>query len=397
MSFLSAIEIADLHQQAYIAVLDSLIDWGDKADFAEKVGITPRFFRYLRDPCDNRHPSQETAAAIANALPLPTTQKQAVLEHMILARESQVEANDAIQSQLPDRPIEDLLDELRRLSQEASFASDPEESRKKHRIVHKASDHLLNSATLNPYPLATTELCLIANEAESVLNRHVEALSHAMRARSITERVNLRELSIRQRMTFVDLRINALRLEAVSYSNLDSFKRAISVHERAEQLLATEQFKHRSDFWKPHLYRDKINAIRGMPRFAISTAEGVVHQVNDALETGVYTPKEAELLSFLIHSSLVRTYLKHGSSRSVKKAKHVLNAKLDPNHELEYIGPLHQTLLLRTWARYYGEQGDRQGWQHFISSALETALAAGLQHQVDEIRAEYQDSIRRGL
>lgn len=397
MSFLSAVEKADLHRQTYIAVLDSLVDWGSRADFAEKVGITSRFFRYLRDPYDNRYPSPETAVAIANALPLPSTQKKALLEHMILARESQVEANEVIQSQLPDRPIEDHLDELRRLSQEASFASDPEESRKKHRIVHKASDYLLKSADLRPYPLATIELCLLATEAESVLNRQVEALSHARRARSIAERVNLRELSLQQRSRFIDLKINALRLEAVSYSNLDSFKKAIAVHERTEQLLTTREFEHRSDFWKPHLYRDKINAIKGEPRFAISTAEGLVHQVNDALETGVYAPKESELLSFLIHSSLVRTYLKHGSSRSVKKAKHILNTNLDPTQELEYIGPLHITLLLKTWARYYRDQGDRRGWQHFIGSALETALAAGLQHQVDEIRAEYQDSIRRGL
>lgn len=379
-----------MHRDTYIAVLRGALPYGEKGPFATRVGLTPQYLSYLLDHYDHRVPSPQTATTIAYNLPLPPTQKHALAEHMILASESRQKARCAINLQLFDRPLDDFLQELRALNHLASFASDPRQSRDKYRLLRDATSLFLQSLDMRSSPLAVIELCLMAHEAETVLNRQVDAVYHATTAEFIAdELVNLRQLPSSQRSRFLDFRINAPRLRAVSYSNLGWFKGAINYCEKAEELLSLQEFKHRSDFWKPHLYRDKINALRGKPRYALTTAEGLVDQVADALATGVYSPREAELLSFLIHSSLVRTYLKHGTGRSLKKAEHVLNAQLDPTYELEYIGPLHQTTLLRTWASFCQRRGDPTGWQYFINRALETALTAGLRHQADQIHAQH--------
>lgn len=397
MSFISAIEVADLHQETYATILDSLIEWGDKKDFAKKVGISPRFFRYLCDPYNDRHPSRDTAYAIANALPLPTTQKQSLVEHMLLAKDSQRKAHRILRSQLPDRPIEDFLSKLRELNEEATFGSDLEKSERRCRVLQKASSCLVRHLSIGRDPLALMEAALFANDMESILKRQVDALWHAKLARFTGQRANMKELSAKQRSEFIDLRINAARLEAVSYANLGASERAITVCEKTEQLLSREEFKHRADYWKPHLYRDKLKAIREKSRFAISTAESLADEVMRALESDIYLPKESELLSSLIHSSLVRTYVKHGSNRSLKKAKRLLKTKLTRAQDLDYAGPLHRTTLLKTWAQFYWQVGDRQAWRHFVLSALEVATAAGLEDQVQKINSNYGNLLNSKL
>ncbi len=81
--------------------------------------------------------------------------------------------------------------------------------------------------------------------------------------------------------------------------------------------------QYRAEFWKPQLYRDKINAMSGKPRFALREAEALADHSDP-------------LLVFLIERSLARAYIPYGN----RKKAHRLN-------ELPRTATSHQRSLLR--------------------------------------------------
>jgi tetratricopeptide (TPR) repeat protein len=341
-----------------------------------------------RDP-DNlrelkRTPSPKVAKRIVYALPLSEEQRQSLLEHMVLASERRLRAYNAIRSELPDRPIDDFLSELRQAHQQASFAHDFSLSRAKYRVVREGSGAVLKQLNLDRHPLAFVELCFLRHDAQCVLNRPDDALWYAKLARSVLETLDPSEYR-RHREKIDDLVVNAIRAEAVAYHNLKLFREAYRCCEEAE---ASPAIKRHLDFWKPHLYRDKINALVGIPRFAITEAEGLAEQVQTVCEKDIYREEENNLLLFLIRESLARSYIQHGNFR---KAERILQSELERMDRLSYLGPLHRTLLLRTYARLCWKQGDHYGWQHLIHLALVISFEAGLDHQVSEIQTEYGD------
>ena len=389
MSFLQVVEEAQLHRETYIGVLDGLLRrQGSKRDLTERVGIAPRYLSYLLDPYGNRIPSRELAECIASSLPMPAEQSQKLLEHMILASEKRVRAQEFAQQGLPSHAVGDWAKAVREAYEQASFSRDPLQSRVKYRLVQEAGSLAIKSLIASRDPLAVVELCLMAHEAACVLNRPVDALWHAKRARFIMEGLDELELDpLRERV--VDQVINSIRAEAVASTNLGLFKQAYACCERAKALLATRRFRHRGEFWIPHLHRDMMKALAGKPRFAISEAVGLANQVESACDKDIYSTSENELLVFLIHSSLARSYTQYGGKRNQKTAESVLRAELDRLGKMARVGSLHRAQLLRSYARLRWEQGDREGWRHFITSVLEIALSAGLEHQIHRLREEY--------
>ncbi len=224
------------------------------------------------------------------------------------------------------------------------------------------------------------------NDIQCVLNRADDALWHAKVAHMLLQ--TLDPSSYRQAREQIDnLLVNAIRSEAVAYHNLKLIRKANDCCDEAERTLA---FKRNSSFWTPHLYRDKISALADKPRFSITDAVVLADQVQDVCEGDTFSSEENELLTILAKHHLARAYLQHGNLR---KAEVILQSELERAMKLTYIGPLHRTLLLRTYARLSWRKGDLSGWKHFISNALELALSAGLSHQLIEMQKEYQDAL----
>lgn len=392
MSWLCFLEEAQLHREVYIAVLNGLLKArGSKQALAKKVGITPQYLSYILDPWNIRTPSPKVAEAIVAALPLPLGQKHVLLEHMILANERRVQMHGSISQKLTAYDldeIDEILRCLRETHQQAMFTADPSQAKVKYKLVYEMSSFLIRIINPRQNPLAFVELCFLGHDSGCVLNRQIDALWFAKQARFVVESAQLCELR-QPKEIFIDSKINAIRAEAVSYHNLKLFKPAYYCCEEAEELLATRNFKGRYDFWKPHLLRDKINALVGMPRFAITEAEGLAHQVEKSCEKDIYTDEEKELLVFLIRSSLSRAYIKYGGIRNWRKAEHLLRTEFERMGKMERIGPLHQTLLMRTYARLRWMEGDQEGWRYFINHSIKTAIDAGLDHQIQEIHHEY--------
>lgn len=93
------------------------------------------------------------------------------------------------------------------------------------------------------------------------------------------------------------------------------------------------------------------------------------------------------LLSFLIQVSLARALIKH---QNFKDAYRVLVGDLDRLHSTSNLGPLHQVIFLRTFARLYSAQQARgPEWEYLVHEAVRIASEAGLEHQSDELRREF--------
>lgn len=388
MSLISILEEAQLHREVYIAVLKGLLKTrGSKQALAQKVGITPQYLSYILDPYNIRVLHPQTAKAIVNALRLPKDQRDSLLEHMILSSERRLRAREMIEQEVSDDGIEERLKELRKFHQQATFGSDPSQAKALYRFVYQSSSALIRSMNPRKNPLAFVELCFLGHDSGCVSNRQVDALWFAKQAHFVMETI-LHDFSVLD-STIVDFNVNALRAEAVSYHNLGLYKEAYRACEQAEALLSKKGYRRRYEFWVPHLYRDKVNALAGIHRFAISEVEGLVHRVEDVCEKDIYRDEEKELLLFLIHSSLARAYITRGGKRNLRKASRLLIPEFEHMEGMGRIGPLHKVLLTRTLARSSWLQGDVEEWRYFIRIAADIAAASGLQHQVGEIYREY--------
>jgi hypothetical protein len=288
-----------------------------------------------------------------------------------------------------ERPVEELLAELREGHQQATFAHDPSTARIKYRVVRDGSGALLKRVNPSREPLAFVELCLLRHDTQSVLNGLVDALWHARIARTVLE--DLRPNDFREdRERLGDFMVNAIRSEAVSYHNLGLAREAYRQCQEAEVAPAIRQ---RLSFWRAHIFRDKMNALANMPRFAISEAEGLAQQAEDACERGAHRKEERDVLVLLIRESLSRCYIRHGSARSLRKAGAKLESLVEEAETLAYVGPLHRTLVWRSHARLCWQRGDQKGWQDSVRHALDVAREAGLDHQVSYIAKEYGQAL----
>ncbi|MCS7260368.1 MAG: helix-turn-helix domain-containing protein [Anaerolineae bacterium] len=381
MRFLEIAWQAQLHREVYIAMLNSALRaWGSKRRFAERVGISPQYLSYLCDPYNIRTPSVQLAQKIADILPISLEQRKSLLEHMLSANERRLQLNTFPRSGIHDCTVESYLVELRRMHQMATFSGNAPLTKIQYGVIREISITLIKNLDPIANPLAFVELCLLLSEVQCVLDRPDSALYYAKIARSVMESADPSDFW-RDRERFESFQINAILAEAVAYHNLKLFDNAYDCCLQAE---ATEAMKHQPKFWKPHLYRDKINALIGKPRFTLGEAEGLANRVRDICtqRAGEFDP----LLELLINRSLGQAYIQYGN---LKKAHRLLQTLIDQMETTPHVGALHKVLLLRTFASLLWKQNALSDWKSFIKSARDIATEAGLHHQIHEIEQEY--------
>jgi hypothetical protein len=389
MGILDSIHEAQLHREVYVAVLNSTLqEPGSKRHLAEHIEVSQQYLSYLLNPETDdsssfRIPSSKVAEKIANALPLEQEQREHLLNHMYLARDSTSQITQTLHSELLARPIEDILAELRNAQQQANFALDPHISKMKHLVVRDICKMLLAYPVLYTYPLSTVEVCMILHDAQCILNRTEDALYHAKLAHAIMDSLSRNDYRDKER--FDSYQIEVIRAEARAYSDLRLYREA---YDKCLQAEASDAVRYQSEACLPQLYRDKLQALCRKPRFALSEAEGLAANVRAICDSA--TNELAPRWLFMADQYLVRAYLKH---QNMKKARRLLNGLFDRINTTSHLGPLHHTMFLKTYANFCWEEGDYLEWEYFLKRALTNAVDAGLAHQISDIKRTYGSTI----
>ncbi len=389
MGILDSIHEAQLHREVYVAILNSTLQRpGGKRGLAEQIEVSQQYLSYLLNPQTDdlsnfRNPSSKVADKIANALPLEREQREQLLKHMYLARDRASQITQALRSELLARPIGDFLTELRGAYQEANFATDPHISRMKYLFVRDSCKMLLEYPVLYTYPLNTVEVCLLLHDAQCILNWTEDALYHAKLARAIMDSLSRNDYRDKER--FDSYQFEALRAEARAYSDLRLYREAYDTCLHAEM---SDAMRYQSEACIPQLYRDKLQALCRKPRFALSEAEGLVAKVRAICDSAKNDLAPRWL--FMANQYLARAYLAH---HNIKKAKKLLTGIFEQMPTIPHLGPLHQTLFLKTYARFRWEEGDSTEWEYFLKQALTYAVDAGLAHQISDIKRTYGQAL----
>ena len=150
----------------------------------------------------------------------------------------------------------------------------------------------------------------------------------------------------------------------------------------------SDTMRYQSEACIPQLYRDKLQALCRKPRFALSEAEGLVAKVRATCDGS--NNDLAPRWLFMANQYLVRAYLNH---QNIKKARKLLATLFEERNTIPHLGPLHQTMFLKTHAKLCWEEGDSAEWEYFIKHALTYAVDAGLAHQISDIKRTYGHTI----
>ncbi|MEZ4728072.1 MAG: hypothetical protein R3E79_13155 [Caldilineaceae bacterium] len=385
MHYLELAHEAQLHREAYIALLDGLLQsTAAKRHFAQRVGITPQYLSYLLNPFD-RTPGPDLARKMVDALPLDVTARDPLLQHLLLSSERRLQAHRTAQQEFPQVNLATHMALIQQAQTAANFAQHPEQAKAQQQALQATGALLLQQMSPMCYPLDYAQLCLWLHSVESARDLHANAIYHAKKARAVLGNFVRTDFGPAERERFADLAFHALRLEAVTYYNLKVARAAYDLCCAGEAL---PEVKQRPQTWLPHLYRDKINAYAELPRFSIRAAEAWAHHGKQLCEQIAHD--EAPLWALMLDRSLARAYLRYGN---VKKAMVLLQPFVEQVNRLPLVGVLHRVSFLRVYAEALWLSGERQAWESVIASTLHLASSAGLTHQIAEIKKRYGASV----
>lgn len=373
-----------IHRQVYIATLRGVLrSSAQHKEFAPRVDISRGYLQYVLQPFNPRSPGPATAERIARALPMTRQEQDDVLEHMLLAGERRLRAWRAAQQVVNEASPRDVLESIRAAHWTATYSADPSEAGAAYVAVRDRAIGLLSAAQAAPHRLLVVEACLLAHDAQSVANRTGEALYYAMAAEAIMGRLSRQDYT-RDRPRFDHLKVNALYAKCVSLNSLGAINQADLAFQAAAAVAATTSAAQ--DQWGPHINRSRIGALSARPRFRLYEIEGLVEQVRRGLDrqADALTPQFA----LLTDVSLARAYLRHGSDLSLRKAARLLAAHETSVSGMPLLGPLRKVVTLKELARLSRAIGDVERAYRFSNEAIAVATAAGLDHQVGQLRRE---------
>ncbi|HEY7346695.1 MAG TPA: helix-turn-helix transcriptional regulator [Ktedonobacterales bacterium] len=369
---------AQLHKETYSAVLNSALKPpGTKQSFAEQVGISPQYLSYLLDPNDPRTPGPAVAQKIAAASPLDPEQRASLFEHLFLASQRRLERERSRREVASHSPLTAQVAMLGYAHHLACASTDHLQIRPRFLAVRDASQDLLKQVNPHVAALAAIQICFILSDTQCILNRPDDALYHAKLARLLIH--SLDENIYRSQREYIDrLEFHAIRAEAVAYHNLKLPRRAYACCEEAD---TTRAIRERPEECKPHLLRDKLNALSHSPRFTLREAEDLAREVSSISQR--IGGADGPIWEFLVQRSLGRAYLKYGA---FTKARRVFEALLNDLHRIPHMEPLHKTVFLNTYAKLLWQQGYAPTAQQARNLALSLAEDPSITPQFAELR-----------
>jgi len=376
-----------LHKQVYTEVLRGILSThGMKQSVASAANISPIYLSNILNP-DHHPPSIDVARRIIAALPVDPATQDEVTEHIMQARSARTRIDEQMYYAARYEMFEELLLDLQQLHTQSTFGRSPEQTRLAYVALAEQSRNLLDHVNPARYPNTYARICMLAQDALSVLNRHSDALWFGLRAKDIIERTNP---DTQARDEFEYLQANTYYALSVTYRNLNLHQQAREICHQTIELLKLDP--RLSRFWMPHVLRDEIKALAYIRRFAISEAEGLYFQARTLLDRR--DDADNELLDLLLQQALAEAYVGHGTTRSLKKADSLLNWQSDALQQ-PYAGPIHAAILLKTFAQLRWKQGSHEESRDYAQQALDIARTAGLQHQAQQIEQQFGATLSR--
>ena len=231
--------------------------------------------------------------------------------------------------------------------------------------------------SVRTWPIDYVELCLCLHDALCVLDDAATALQYTRYAETVLNWVDpARYRDCEERVH--SLEINTIRGIGVVYNNLDLPTQAAWYFQQARR---TTAFVRRREDWIVHVCRDTLSTIAKQPRFTLSEVEGLANQ---ALESMGDTNRELNTL--LLKAKLGECYLAYRGRRDY--AGPLLDAVIEETERSTVLGPLHRTIIYRTYALLCRKRADRAGLAHWAARALSVAEEAGLVREARTIRRD---------
>lgn len=389
--FTDAME-ARLHQELYVAMLDSLLsERGSIQALAKRANVSTVYLSNIRnlDLLPPRIPLPKTAKKIADGLAAPPEIRDTAHQHMVLAHERRVQTQHFVKAEFLDRSLPDLAAELGDHHHRATFAETPALAHRHYLALAETVAQALREFSAEEDPLAFVRLCLIRHDVSSTLDRAYEALWYAKRARFTMEHLDpARYRPSRDLAEY--LTINALYAEAISYDNLGLYRDALTYYAQAGDTEASQQ---QLSYWKHAIIRGKIKALSQIPRFSITEVENLADEGKEACHAT--SAEIAPLFELLIAEALIVAYVRHANYREAERIMHDCLERLD---KVPMIGPIHRTTILQACARLRWAMQDRLGCRYFLTEAKDIAADAGLEGKRNQIEQELQGYTRtKGL
>ncbi len=411
---MEALDIAHLHRETYIAVMNSALrHHGDKRALAEALGIRVQHLSNLLNSGESgdtyvRTPGPRLAERIADLLPLDKEVREDLKSHIYLAWLAEREAlgylfhsRRARYRALTRFMLADLLTAIGNFHFVASRTADPQEARHKYRVLRRACKLALARIDPDPEkvnnshedfdanPLEFVQLCLFLHDVQCVLNRADDALVHAKYATQIMEACEPTDFYMRKDY-FEHLKVNTVVAECLAYRNLNLTGQALRESYKAEALVK-EIGTYAAGYWLPHALENRLKALVSTPRFTLGEVLSLSKQAEAAFSQRPDNFESRWQLS--LKEAEARAYMEYGvqneSERSLRQAAGLLQDVVENVDKVPQLGPVTKTRLLRTYARVHWKLGHRDEWLHFMRVALDTALHAGLTHQVEQAKDEY--------
>jgi hypothetical protein len=383
MTYLYSYEHIIEYEGLIATVLDGALRGAySKGQFAHDCNITPVFLSQIINR--EKMPSQSLAKRMRDVL----------ISRALLSIEDATEWLDFVSERAHlmrrdkricfDQVADDsrsLVARIYQLHNAAKFHPDPKSAAQLDQQSLSLGEFLRKHLNLINHNSDKIAVCVTLHDLYSTLNRHASALWAARRGYYIAQNPE-KYLLPAQAARYAHDRVNSVQSEIVTLNNLGLYKKAYDLSLKLEQ---SDDFQQDVIFWKPHIYRDRLNSLAHLPRFAISEAEGLAQQSWDIFENKTDNPNYVGLLHLLTTQSLATALNRHnGARKSIKileKTVHSLDAI--PN-----IGPLHRVLVLRTYADSHWQLKNYDQWREITQVTLQISLTAGLNHQVSEINRE---------
>jgi hypothetical protein len=392
MSLFTISQEAQIHRDVYTSVLRAALRLVEpNYQFAEHLGVTRTYLQRLLSPYEAAVPSHQLALRIVTELPLPIDQRRALIDHILLASETRLRQHRETAEYLAGQTMNETLVELRSAHWGATYAPSASEAKQHYLIAYRIGSAVTAelASRSRPHPLTAVEVHLIMNDICSAIHRPVDAIFHALSAIAICDQqdVLVRTAEREQQDHFA---VNAIYAAAVSLHNLGLDRGAWDRYAQAGSALHVHPSG--KEFWYPHIVTGRLKAMSGLPRFALRDAEALWREAVHIFD--VRGDSLDHVFTLMADEALARAYVRYARNtiadthRNATKASERLLPTILAIDTVPMAGPLHRTIIYRTYARSRLLLGDIDEWKHFINKAVTTASAAGLDHQLHQLGRE---------
>jgi hypothetical protein len=318
-------------------------------------------------------------------LGLDAGSRHQLLEHAELSHTSRVKARQAARS---SREPDIIVPELLNLHAAANREVNPALASQLFTGAYRKAKQVIETLPPRDHPLEFAQVCLVLNDMEAVLDRHVDGIYHARLAGQWAKAAGTKGSTLMGKDAG-DLWGNARFAEAVSSHNLGLEKEA--------RVLSSLVFTQRIKTWSAEAALALLKYTALAQRTSLRQVDTLSDQYREAVERfGSGTDPATTRLAF--SEAKLRAYLACAPTKaSLRKADAALEQCLSAtapgaSEEHRVLAFIHQTgalravIFLNTYSHLLKARGDALRADTVRAEAESRAGRAGLAHQLVRIR-----------